>query len=221
MLPCLSMDITYLGHSSFLIKTKEAKIITDPFDPKKVGLPYPKQSADIVTISHHHHDHDNVDGVKDYKKVFDWPGEYEIANVRIFGFQSFHDASQGEERGENVIYRFETEGLSVVHMGDIGHLPDDKLIDQLGDIDILLIPVGGTFTITAVQAAEVVKKLDPAIVIPMHFRAEGMPADLAEKLEPVSDFLQRMSVPELQPVDKLTVKKEDLAETEMKVVLLG
>lgn len=215
------MDITYLGHSSFLIKTKDAKIITDPFDQKKVGLAYPKQSADIVTISHHHYDHDNLDGVKDYKRAFDWPGEYEIENVRIFGFQSFHDDKLGEERGENVIFRFETEGLSIVHLGDLGHMPDDKMIDQLGDIDILMIPVGGTFTITAVQAADVVKKLDPAIVIPMHFKAEGMVADIAEKLEPVSDFLQRMSVPDLQPVEKLSVKKEELAETDMKVVLLG
>jgi L-ascorbate metabolism protein UlaG (beta-lactamase superfamily) len=214
------MDITYLGHSSFLIKSKDAKIITDPFDPKKVGLPYPKQSADIVTVSHHHYDHDYIDGLKEYKRIFDWPGEFEMDGVRIFGFQSFHDDQKGSERGENVIFRFETEGLSVVHMGDIGHKPDDKLIDQLGDIDILMIPVGGHFTISSAEAADIVKKLDPAIVIPMHFQNESMDPSLKEKLEPVSAFVQKMASEAVEPIEKLTVKKEELGETDMKVVLL-
>lgn len=213
------MDITHIGHSSFLIKSKDAKIITDPFDPKKVGLPYPKQSADIVTISHHHADHDNIDGVKDYKRIFDWPGEFELESVRIFGFQSFHDDTKGADRGENIIFRLETENLAIVHLGDLGHPLDDKLIDAIGDVDILIVPVGGTFTIDSTQAVQVVKKLDPSIVIPMHYRVDGLEPSLLEKLEPVDAFLQKMSA-EVKPVNKLSIKKEQLGESDMQVVVL-
>lgn len=153
------MQIKYLGHASFFIKTKDARAVTDPFDPKMVGLKFPKTEADVVTISHHHPDHDKSDAVAGTPLVLDWPGEYEKNGVRIFGFKSFHDKNQGSERGENILFKFEAENVSILHCGDMGVVPDQALLDEIGDIDILMVPVGGFYTIGPEDAVEVVKKL--------------------------------------------------------------
>lgn len=215
------MDITYLGHSSFLIKTREAKIVTDPFDAKMVGLPYPKVTANIVTTSHQHGDHNNAKAIGGEPHVFDWPGEFEKNSVRIFGFQSYHDTKKGAERGENIVFKFDMEGMSVVHLGDLGYVPDEKLVEDIGNVDVLMLPVGGFFTMGSTEAAETVKKLDPFIVIPMHYNTPGMNPEIAEKLEPVTTFLQKMGAEETQPVDKFSVKKEDLVEDTTKVVVMS
>ncbi|OGK38263.1 hypothetical protein A3F03_04460 [Candidatus Roizmanbacteria bacterium RIFCSPHIGHO2_12_FULL_41_11] len=214
------MEIRYLGHSSFLIKAKTARIVTDPFDPKMVGLKFPKTEADIVTISHHHHDHDYVAGVGGNPLILDWPGEFEKMDVRIFGYQSFHDKQGGQERGEVVIYKIETEGLSVLHAGDLGMIPDDDFIESLGDVDILMLPVGGFYTIDASEGAKLARKIEPSIIIPMHFSTPGLSPDLAGKLAPVGDFMKEMNGESFTPQDKLVIKKEDLAEEGMKVIVL-
>ena len=134
------MDITYLGHSSFRIKTKTATIITDPFDPQMVGLKYSGVEGDIVTISHAHNDHNAEAKVSGVKKVFDGPGEYEVMGVSIIGYPSFHDGKGGSERGKNIIFVFEAEGLRIAHLGDLGHQLSDDLINEMGSIDILMIP---------------------------------------------------------------------------------
>ena len=153
------MDIKYLGHSSFLIKAKEAKLVTDPFDPAMVGLKYPKTEADIVTISHHHRDHDYTSQISGDPLIIDFPGEFEKKGLRVFGFQTFHDKKRGVDRGENTIYKLEDGGISLLHCGDLGLVPDDSFIDQLGEVDILLVPVGGFYTIDASEAVELIKKI--------------------------------------------------------------
>jgi L-ascorbate metabolism protein UlaG (beta-lactamase superfamily) len=213
------MDITYLGHSSFLLKSKEAKVVTDPFGAE-TGMKFPKLSADIVTVSHGHFDHNNVPGVDGEPRVFNWPGEYEKNGVRVFGFQSYHDDKKGEERGENVIFKFEMEGIHIVHLGDLGHKLSDGLIEDIGDVDILMIPTGGHYTINSAEAAEVVKQIDPSIVIPMHYATDAHSAELREQLEPVDTFLQRVSVQAVEPIDKLSIKKEDLTGDDLKVIVM-
>lgn len=215
------MDITYFGHSSFLIKTRDCKIVTDPFDPKVVGFPFPKPTADIVTVSHPHGDHNNVVAVQGEPMVFDWPGEFERKGVRIFGVQSYHDDKEGAERGENVIFKFELEGMTVVHAGDQGFVADNKQMEEIGDVDILIVPVGGHYTIDAKQAADMAKKIEPHIIIPMHYAHDRLNPELASHMAPVDEFIKQMNVEAPQPVDKLSVKKEDLAEKELAVVLLS
>src|SRR3989338_4749157 len=131
------MEIRYLGHSSFLIKAKTARIVTDPFDPKMVGLKFPKTEADIVTISHHHQDHDYVSGIGGTPLILDWPGEFERMKVRIFGFRSYHDKKQGAERGENIVYKLEAEDISILHCGDLGVMLNDDFLDAIREGDIL------------------------------------------------------------------------------------
>lgn len=214
------MDIKYLGHSSFLIKSKNTKIVTDPFDPKMVGLPFPKQEADIITVSHHHKDHDNVSAINGTPVIIDWPGEFEVKGIRIFGYQTYHDKKQGAERGEVVVYKYEMEDMSLLHCGDIGLVPDTSFIDAIGNVDILLIPVGGVYTIDPSEAARLVQKIDPSLVIPMHYNRENMNQDNFGQLARVDDFIKEMGG-EVQRVEqKITVKKDDLKE-ETRVVVLG
>ena len=209
------MDIKYLGHSSFLIKTKTAKIVTDPFDPEMVGLKFPKTEADVVTISHQHKDHNqfkNVSGINGVNPlIIDMPGEFEKMGVRIFGFQTFHDKTQGAERGENILYKFESEGISILHCGDLGVIPEESFLETIGEVDILMIPVGGIYTIDAEEAVSLVKKIEPSIVIPMHYGSG--------KLAPVSEFTKKFGLDNPVPLPKLVYKKEEI-EQEMKVVVL-
>ncbi len=214
------MDIKYIGHASFILKSKTAQVVTDPYDPKKVGLKFPKTEADIVTISHHHPDHDYSDGISGTPLVLDWPGDYEKMGVRITGFKSYHDKKKGAERGENILYKFETEELAILHCGDLGLVPDDSFIQELGEIHVLLVPVGGFYTISAQEAAEFVKKLEPNIVIPMHYKTASHTEEMFKPLAPLDDFLKVMGTAAEEPLPKLTIKKDMIGEEEMKVVVL-
>ena len=212
------MEIKYLGHASFLIKTKDAKLVTDPFDPKVVGLKYPKQEADVVTFSHSHPDHYYREGVSENALFLDWPGQFEKKGIRIWGNRSYHDSVEGKERGENILYKFVAEGVSILHCGDLGVIPPDSQLDDIGEVDVLMVPVGGKYTITADEAATLVKKVEPSIVIPMHY---GRPGLAVEGLAPVEDFLKKMGIEQLEPVDKLVLKEDDFAnEQAMRVVVM-
>lgn len=214
------MDITYLGHSSFKIKTRSASVITDPFDSKEVGLKFQGAESEIVTVTHDHLDHNAVDKVSSVKKVVDGPGEYEISGVSIMGYKTFHDAKNGAEKGENTIYVIEAEGLRIVHLGDLGHTLSDDLIDEIGDVDILMIPVGGFFTIGPKEATEIISKIEPYFVIPMHYKAVGMNPSLGDKLLPLEDFLKECGIT-TENLPKFSLKKEDILEDQnTKVIVL-
>ena len=215
------MEIKYLGHSSFQIKTKNASIVTDPFDPTAVGLKYPKVDADIVTLSHHHPDHDKAELVGGNKQVIDWPGEYEKNAVRMFGFGSFHDKQNGAERGENVLFKFEVEGISILHCGDQGFVPPDSFIDDIGEVDIMMVPVGGFYTIDSTEAMQFIKKVDPSIVIPMHYNHAALDQKTFGSLEPIDTFLTKMSVTSQEPLEKLIIKQEDLQAEDLKVIVMS
>jgi len=205
------MDITYLGHSSFRIKTKTAVVVTDPFDPAMTGLKYSGVDGDIVTVSHNHRDHNAVDKVAGVKRVVDGPGEYEISGVSIIGYPSFHDNEQGAKKGKNTIYVMEAEGLRLVHLGDLGHTLSEDLINEIGDVDVLMIPVGGEFTIGPKEAAEIVGEIEPFFVIPMHYMQEGLNKETFAKLEPVETFLKESGLT-VERTPKFTIKKEDILE---------
>lgn len=215
------MDIKYIGHSSFFIRTKNAKIVTDPFDPASTGLKFPKTEADIVTISHDHKDHNFLSGIKGEPLVLTWPGEFEKQEVRIYGYRSFHDKNQGADRGENVMYKFEAEDYSVLHCGDIGHLLSESLIEEIGNVDVVLIPVGGIYTINPEEAVKMINEIEPSVVIPMHYQTDGLNPAVFEGLSSLSAFLKEIGAEETQPVDKFTLKREELNSAEMKVVVLS
>lgn len=217
------MEIKYLGHSSFFIKTKTAKIVTDPYDPGMVGLKFPKTEADIVTISHGHKDHNqfkNVSGINGVNPLMiDMPGEFEKMGIRIFGFQTFHDKTNGSERGENIMYKFESEGMSLLHCGDLGMIPEESFLETIGEVDVLLVPVGGFYTIDSDEAVSLVKKIEPSIVIPMHYKTEKSSNASESKLTGVSEFTKKFGLDNPVTVPKFVYKKEE-TEQEMKVIVL-
>lgn len=215
------MQIKYLGHASFLIKSKDAKLVTDPFDAKAVGMKFPKQDADIVTISHGHEDHNNVGGVSEDALVIDWPGEFEKKGIRVKGVATYHDEKKGVERGSNVVYKITADDVNILHCGDLGHVLTEEFIEQIGDIDILLIPVGGHYTISAQQAVEIIKKIDPYIVVPMHYNQPALDQKTFGSLTDLNAFIKAYGIEKPETVDQLTVKKEDLSEEETKVVVMN
>lgn len=215
-----AMDITYLGHSSFRIKTKTGTVITDPFDPQMVGLKYAGVEGEVVTVSHSHKDHSSHDKVTGVKKVIEGPGEYEILGITILGYPTFHDANKGADRGKNTVYVFEVEGLRVVHLGDLGHILSEDMINEIGDVDVLMVPVGGEYTIGPKEAAELVAKIEPFYVLPMHYKSDGMNPELGDKLLPVADFLKESGLT-TENLPKFTIKKEDILEDQnTKVIVL-
>lgn len=207
------MDITWLGHSSFRIKGKEAIIVTDPYGAA-LKYPWPKPSANIVTISHAHPGHNNPAAVDGGPKLVYRPGEYEIKNVFIIGFPTFHDAAQGANRGRNTVYLMEMEDLRLCHLGDLGHAPSSKQIEELSGVDVLFTPVGGVSTIDAKAAAEIIRLLNPKIVVPMHYQTK-----VTNWLEPLDKFAAGMGLREVVPQPKLTVTKTNVPP-ETRVVVL-
>lgn len=212
------MEISYLGHSSFKLKGKDVTVVTDPFKPEFVGLKFPKVEANIVTVSHNHEDHNFTQVVEGAPFIIDFPGEYEVKGVSIFGYPSFHDAKSGAERGGNTIFLIEIDGINICHLGDLGGKLTDKLFEEISVADILLIPVGGLTTIGPVEAAEVVKQTEPLIVIPMHFKVEQMDESFA-KFATVEQFLKEMGAENAEKLDKLSITKDKLPE-ETKVIVL-
>jgi L-ascorbate metabolism protein UlaG (beta-lactamase superfamily) len=212
------MEIKFLGHSSFKIKGKEVTIVTDPYD-SSVGFKFPKVEAEIVLISHDHQDHNQGELVGGKPYVIAGPGEYEVKGVSVVGIQTFHDESQGAERGMNTVYRIELEGINLCHLGDLGHLLSSSQLSELNGIDILFIPVGGVYTIGPKRAVEVVTQLEPKIVIPMHYRVpEQKNNQTFGQLSGVDEFLKEVGE-EAKPQPKLIISRDRLP-SEREVLVL-
>ena len=217
------MDITYLGHSCFKLKSTGATVVTDPYE-NSLGFNLPSVSADVVTVSHDHEDHNNIKAVsrtarRDRPFVIDEIGEYEILGVSVFGVASYHDDEEGAKRGKNRIFSILIDGVSVVHLGDLGHQLSDKQVEQINGVDVLLVPVGGVYTIDPAGAAKVVADLEPAMVVPMHYKTDKHNPEAFGGLAGVEEFLKEMGVGNVERTDKLSVSRVSLPE-ETKVVVL-
>jgi L-ascorbate metabolism protein UlaG (beta-lactamase superfamily) len=183
------MKITWIGHACFLIEAEDQRLVTDPFEAK-VPYPFPSVAADIVTVSHEHHDHNAVDRISGKPTVVRGPGRHRAGTLDIDGIASSHDASGGSKRGPNTLFAFTLEGLRLAHLGDLGAPLDEPQRTALRGVEVLFVPVGGTYTVDAHQAAAIVRSLpDLRIVFPMHYRTEPI-ADWP--LTPVDDFLRTM-----------------------------
>jgi L-ascorbate metabolism protein UlaG (beta-lactamase superfamily) len=215
------MQILWKGQACFSLtfqrqKQEQVKIIIDPFDDS-LGLRVPSFEADVVLSTHDHFDHNNIAAVKGDPFVVTSPGEYEVKDVFIRGIQSFHDDAQGKERGVNTIFVLEAEGMRVCHMGDFGqHELVAEQVGEIGNIDVLFVPVGGTYTIDGKQAAKIVGQIEPRMVIPMHYALPNLKVKLAK----ADDFLEALGIKGEDIQNKLTVKMRDLPAEETKVVVL-
>jgi L-ascorbate metabolism protein UlaG (beta-lactamase superfamily) len=208
------MEITWYGHACFRVRERGVTIVMDPYD-KDIGYTLPRVRADVVTISHSHEGHSCPRGLRGTPRVLACPGEYEIGGVFITGVSTFHDDVGGKELGQNIAFLVDFDGLTVCHLGDLGHMLAQHHIEALGGINVLLVPVGGRSTLGASQAAEVVGLLEPDIVIPMHYQTK----QLSRKLAPVSSFLKAMAAGDSTPVEMLKIGTSDLPNDTRVVVL--
>jgi len=199
------LEITWLGHSCFRIKGKDAIVITDPCHPS-LGYTLGKLHADIVTLSHFHPGHSYSEAITSEFKEIRGPGEYELKGIFITGIATFHDSEQGDKLGRNTVYVLEMDGITLCHMGDLGHLPASQLMEAIGDVDVLFLPVGGVSTIAGSTAAEIVRHLSPKIVIPMHYKTSAEVRDL----QPVDRFLTELGVKEMVSQRKLSINRSTL-----------
>lgn len=221
------MNITWHGQSCFQIearpnKGEQVSIIIDPYS-EEIGLRVPKLKGDILLVTHSHSDHNNIKAVSAPASerspfLINGPGEYEIKKVFIKGINSWHDDKEGKERGQNTIYTIEAEDLHFCHLGDLGQkeLTEDQL-EEIGDVDILMIPVGGVYTISAKEALRIMSQIEPKIIIPMHYHLPK----LKIKLDGLDSFLKSLGIKSIEPQNKLTVKKDDLSLEEAKIMVLN
>lgn len=204
-------DVYYLGHSCLKLKNKNISLIIDPFSAE-IGFKMPKEIANVVCVTHAHAGHNFVQGVVgDYLRV-EGPGEYEVTGVTILGLNSYHDDKKGKERGKNTIYKITIDDITFVHLGDLGGIPQKELIDELEDVNVLMVPVGGVATINARQAMELISKLEPQIVIPIHYRTPRHNQRF-QNLEGVEVFAKVSGLSPQKISGRLSLIKEKLPET--------
>lgn len=199
------MEILWLGHSCFRIKGASATVVTDPCSPD-TGYSLGQPEAEIVTVSHAHPGHSYIQGVTGAPKIVSRPGEYEISGILIIGVSTFHDNEKGAKKGKNTAFVMDVDEVSICHLGDLGHTLTPEQLGQIDKVDVLLLPVGGLSTIDAAAAAEVVRQLEPSIVVPMHYKTDATPREL----ETVDRFLKEMGVKEAISKPKLVVTKSNL-----------
>lgn len=207
-------EIRWYGHNCFRIRAKEATVLTDPVG-KRTGYALPKQTTDIVTLSHDHPGHANLEAVKPDFQTINGPGEYELNGVFITGIRTYHDKEKGAELGYNTVYLIEVENLKFAHLGDLGHQLSDGQIEQLNSVDVLFVPAGGGPVLAPAEMAELIAAISPKVVIPMQYRTTRGDAE-RESIEP---FMKHLGVEMLAPVEKLTLKSSDLSD-QTQVVLL-
>jgi len=220
------MQIIWQGQSCFQIitahnKNEQVFIVIDPFS-EEIGLRVPKLEADVLLITHNHPDHNNVKAVQSRNGrqspfLISGPGEYEVKEVYIQGIPSWHDEKNGKERGESTIYTIEAEDLKLCHLGDLDQkeLTGEQL-EKIGDVDVLMVPVGGVDTISAKEALKIMSQIEPKITIPMHYQIPK----LKLKLDGVDKFLKALGIKKIEPQNKLTIKKKDISSEEAKIIVL-
>jgi len=213
------MTITWLGQSCFKIQIGDVTLVTDPYN-SEVGFKLPRLTADIVTVSHDHFDHNNIEGVSGPEGatpfVISSPGEFEVKGVFVYGSAFWHDKNEGKDRGQNIAYCIEAEGISLAHLGDLGHELSEEQIEKFDGVDILFVPVGGKWTLGASEAVKVINEIEPRIVIPMHYKIPGFKVDV----ETIDKFLKEMGASKAEKLPKLKISKKDLPQEETKVIVL-
>lgn len=191
-------------------------VVVDPFS-KEIGLTPPRFRADVVLVTHGHFDHSNHESLTGDPFLISGPGEFEVKGVYVSGIETFHDEMEGKERGMNTVYKIEMEDIKILHLGDFGEKElRNETLERIGDVDMLLVPVGGKYTIDAETAAKVVKQLEPRFVIPMHYKIPGIKVSL----DTAEDFLKEMGATKAIPQEKLVLKKKDIGEDEKTEVVV-
>jgi L-ascorbate metabolism protein UlaG (beta-lactamase superfamily) len=213
------MKVKWLGHSAFVITSDEGtKILTDPYQVGLFGVNYDKidEAADVVVVTHDHPDHNNVKDVRGSPQVIRGAGKHLAKGIEFKGVASFHDDSGGSQRGPNNIFCFTVNGVRVCHLGDLGHILSDQQLAEIGEVDVLLTPMAGNFTLDAAGATKVMEQIKPRVVIPMHYQTDKCPTFPVTDVEP---FLAGKTNVKRMDVSEVELKKEELPSATEIVVL--
>lgn len=209
------MEITWYGHSCFrMMERGVASIVADPYAPS-LGYGEPNLRADIVTVSHDAPGHSAADSVKRAEHLLDRPGEYEIGGVFITGIMMHDPNAEADDMRRNVAFVYDFDGLTIAHLGDLSHVPSQQEIEQFGPVNVLLVPVGGGNALNSAQASEVISRIEPSLVVPMHYQTDEV--DMG--LEPLEKFLKEMGVSAVEEQDSLKVTSSSLGDETSIVVL--
>ncbi len=208
------MRIKWFGHASFLIENEKGiVIVTDPFD-ETLGYKLPRIRANIVTVSHEHFDHNYVRGIKGKPVVFKGSVKRESHKMEFRGISTYHDSVFGAQRGKNTIFIIRADGLNLCHLGDLGHILDEEQLNEIGNIDILFIPVGGFYTINADQANQIIDKMSPKIIVPMHYKTDA----IKFSIDPVDFFIAGKDNVKILDSNEYSINKETLP-SEKKIIV--
>jgi L-ascorbate metabolism protein UlaG (beta-lactamase superfamily) len=209
------MEITWFGQTCFRLSERGlATVVTDPYSPE-IGLTLPRSRAHIVTVSYDDPQCRYTSGVRGPFKLLDGPGEYEIGTVFITGIATYADGKRGAARGLNTVFTFSFDSLTVCHLGRLGHVPTQSQVEDLGTVDILLVPVGGMGSLSPAQASEVISLFEPSFVIPMYYKIPG----LQVKLGTLSRFLKEMGLEKVDSQEAFKVSRSSLSEETQVIVL--
>ncbi|MCB2310754.1 MBL fold metallo-hydrolase [Clostridium tagluense] len=216
-----SSSIKWNGHASFTITNgKGTRIVTDPFGDG-IGYKVPELYAEIATVSHDHFDHNNLGAIISNFTAIRERGKFKINGIKIKGTKTYHDTEAGAQRGENTVYTYNIDGVNLCHLGDLGHELSKEQIESIGKVDILMIPVGGLYTIDGEVAAKVVSQLNPKVVIPMHYQTEVLVPEFG-KLSKVDSFIEKMNDWQVVKADTFTFNKSEITKSkEKKIVVLN
>jgi L-ascorbate metabolism protein UlaG (beta-lactamase superfamily) len=217
-------EVQYLGHSCFRLRGRDGVVLTDPFD-RSVGFDIGKPTAQVITVSHNHPDHANVAAVRPQREqlfVIDGPGEYEVGGIMIGGVRTYHDNKKGAELGKNTVYVIHMDDVVFCHLGDLGHELTTQQLDEIGNVDVLFIPVGGGETISPATASSVISQIEPRMVVPMHYATTNQASFLLSDLEPLEKFTHELGLKDVVAEEKLTVTASSLPAEgeETKVVIM-
>ncbi len=207
-------EFRWFGHNCIRFKAREATVLCDPVE-RSTGYVMPKQTADIITLSHTRRDEADLRGVKPPYQVLDGPGEYELHEVFISGLRTYRDPQKRKEAGHNTVYTILAEGLTVVHLGSLGHKLNEENTELLSTVDVLFVPAGGGDALTPEQAAEITTELEPKVVVPIRYQTPHGDKNLA----PVDEFCKHLGIDIPEAQEKLTLKPSDFSETTQLVLL--
>ncbi len=200
------LQIRWHGHACFEIKD-DVTLVTDPHDGKSIGIPAPSVAGDVILVSHDHYDHNSVKTVeKEGSKLVADGRKRNVSDIEIRGVDSFHDEARGAKRGNNIMYKFTMDGVIFCHLGDLGHDLDEESVQKIGEVDILFVPIGGTFTVDDKQAWNVINKIKPKIIVPMHYKIGGLSLPIAG----IDPFLGQTNYKVIHVGNEIDIEKEDL-----------
>lgn len=207
------MTINWYGQACFRLESKDTSLLIDPFS-KEIGLRLPRLSDNIFLVTHEHYDHNYIQGVPVDSFIIRGSGEYEKSGIYIEGIKSFHDNAEGRQRGLNTIYVIRFDDLRICHLGDLGqHELTDEQVEAIDEVDILMVPVGGVYTIDGAQAVKIINQIEPKIIIPMHYKIPGLNIDLEDSKK----FLKEIGL-KPEEVEIYKINKKSLPTEEIKLI---